>query len=448
VAPTETVTPSSAPTVQTSLSPTTTDENRGDKNNTYIVPHDVLLVSNTRGDEAIVQFDLMTQLFTPFIPTSAGLFNPDHMIYDPVTGDLYISHGDTEDTSAIAKVSGDTGLLDPLFAAGGGLTRPYGFAMEANTGILYVASFRTDQILMYNSTTGEYLDVFAAGNATNEGFCNGPNHMVIYNGTTLYVTTQGTYIEFGDDDAEDDVLQFGLASQVIQYDLRSGKGIVFATQPALLNVSQGYVSLLGLSIQCQDDDEEDCTLFTTDFGVGLRAYDLDSGELKYASETTYEDDVGKSSTGALAYVPMTDSFYIPSFINETYGAALLAFNATTVSPTTNALQAIVSQDNVYLSRPIGIIYIPHVDATEVESEEEFSSTSDESSGDGTSSSSSSPLPEESERNGTTAGSTASSSSGSVLYQQRSITLLLSSGMAASSVMMMTTMMMMMMMLLL
>jgi hypothetical protein len=399
------------------LSPTTTDENssRGDKNNTYLVPPDALLVSNTRGEEAIVQFDLTTQLFSPFIPTSAGIFNPDHMVYDPETGDLYISHGDKEDTSAIAKVSGSTGLLDPLFATGGGLTRPYGFAMDALTGILYVSSFSTDQILMYNATTGNYLDVFAAGNATNAGLCNGPNHMVIYNGTTLYVTTQGTFIEFGEDENDEDTLQFGLASQVIQYDLSTGQGSVFATQPALLNATQGYVSLLGLSIQCDEEEEASCTLYTTDFGGGLRAYDLASGDLIYASETTYEEDVGKSSTGALAYVPKTDLFYIPSFINETYGAALLAFNATTGSPTTNASQAIVSQDNIYLSRPIGIIYIPPMSSSSEEEEDSVDGTSsspeEEDSVDGTSSSLA-------EAEATETKNDSLASSGSTLYYQQ------------------------------
>jgi hypothetical protein len=318
--------------------------------------------------------------------------------------------------------------LDPLFATGGGLTRPYGFAMDALTGILYVASFRTDRILMYNATTGDYLDVFAAGNATNEGLCNGPNHMVIYNGTTLYVTTQGTFIDFGEDENDEDTLQFGLASQVIQYDLSTGQGSVFATQPALLNATQGYVSLLGLSIQCDEDEEEaSCTLFTTDFGGGLRAYDLASGDLIYAAETTYEeDDVGKSSTGALAYVPMTDLFYIPSFINETYGAALLAFNATTGSPTTNASQAIVSQDNIYLSRPIGIIYIPPMSSLSEEEQED--------SVDGTSSSLSLA---EAEGKESKDGSLASS--GSKLYDQRYKGITMLFGIVVSSVMMMTMM---------
>jgi hypothetical protein len=315
----------------------------------YVLPHDTVLLSNTRGDEAIVQYDLTAGKLSSFIPSSAGLYDPDHMVYDESTGDLYISHGFNLTNSAIAKLYAN-GTLDTEFATGGGLTRPYGFVTDPLTGIMYVASFRTDEILMFNASTGEYLDVFAAGDTTSEGLLNGPNHMVIYKETTLFVTTQGSWVN-----VTDGSLNFGYASQVLMYDLVTGEGSVFGEQPPLLNFSLGFNSLLGISILC--DESESCTLYTTDFGGGLRAYDLPSGEFIYGSETTYLD-IGNSITGALAYVPSTGKFYIPGSVNATYGASLMGFDAATGEPAADAAAAVVVQDDEFLSRPIGIAYIP------------------------------------------------------------------------------------------
>jgi hypothetical protein len=333
-----------------------------------------VLVSNTRGDEAIVQYNVTSGNFSSFIPASEGLYDPDHMVYDESTGDLYISHGFNLTNSAIAKLSAN-GTLDTEFAMGGNLTRPYGFVIDPLTGIMYVASFRTDEILMFNASTGDYLDVFAAGNTTAEGLLNGPNHMVIYNETSLFVTTQGSWVN-----VTDGSLNFGYPSQVLIYDLVTGEGSVFADQPPLLNFSLGFNSLLGISILCDElvivedipssvEDVtttilENCTLYTTDFGGGLRSYNLTSGELIYGSETTYLD-IGSSITGALAYVPSTGKFYIPGCVNSTYGASLMAFDAETGEPAANATAAIVVQDDAFLSRPIGIAYIPPVPIVEI-----------------------------------------------------------------------------------
>jgi hypothetical protein len=376
-------TPSAAPsnsTIETSIA----------LEDLYFLPHDTLLVSNTRGDEAIVQYNLTSGNFSSFIPTSAGLIDPDQMVYDEWTGDLYISHGFNLTNSAIAKLYAN-GTLDTEFATGGNMTRPYGFVIDNITSIMYVASFRTDEILMFNASTGDFLDVFAAGNTTAAGLLNGPNHMVIYNETTLFVTTQGSWVN-----VTDDSLNFDYASQVLMYDLVTGEGSVFADQPPLLNYSLGFNSFLGISILCDElvvvegnytENEivnttiilENCTMFTTDFGGGLRSYNLSSGELIYGSETTYLD-IGNSTTGALAYVPSTGNFYIPGSVNSTYGASLMAFDAetgepaanTTFSdyaetgePTGNATAAIVVQDDVFLSRPIGITYIPPEPIVEV-----------------------------------------------------------------------------------
>ncbi|MBE9161963.1 MULTISPECIES: hypothetical protein [Microcoleaceae] len=49
----------------------------------------------------------------------------------------------------------------------------------------------TDQILRYNGKTGQFIDVFAAGNQQAGGL-NGPNGLLFAPDGYLYVTTQGS----------------------------------------------------------------------------------------------------------------------------------------------------------------------------------------------------------------------------------------------------------------
>jgi hypothetical protein len=165
-----------------------------------------------------------------------------------------------------------------------------------------LASFRTDQILMDNALTGDYIGVFAQGDAAEEGLCNGPNQLVIHDGK-FYMTTQGSYIDENGD------LQYAFASQIVVYDLETAQGEVFIPQPEVLPGSLGYISMLGISIQCDTNDsggnststtiasESCCTMYTTDFGGGLRVYDMDTRELIFTAETTYTEG---APTGSLS----------------------------------------------------------------------------------------------------------------------------------------------------
>jgi hypothetical protein len=314
---------------------------------------DRLLVGNTRGGSEIVALSLlgggetMTDVLVaePFITT--GLVAPDQILWRD--GYYYISTGDTVDNSAIVRYTAD-GQQDLSWkASGGGLKRPYGFDFYDEMDLLYVSSFMTDQILIYNATTGEYLDVFAQGDATEEGLCNGPNEMDIYDGK-LYMTTQGSYID------EEGNLQYAFASQVVVYDLMTGVGSVFIPQPDPDPNGLGFISMLGIKIVCGDDSllDDDCTVITTDFAGGLRIYTFsDPTQLLDAQSTTY---VEGAATGSFALGP-DGTIYIPGFASDDSGVVM------SFIPELDSMEFFneTSFDVVYgpdglLARPIGIFY--------------------------------------------------------------------------------------------
>lgn len=301
-----------------------------------------LLVGNTRGD---VPVSLYTDgVFTPYLPDDVELVAPDHLVMKD--GYLYISHGDSTNTSGIFRMNMDDGSYDEYFieSDGDGLLRPYGFAIDE--GIIYVASFLSDQVLMYSEDTGEFVGEFAMGDGTEEGLCNGPNQMAIYNGT-MYLTTQGTV-------AVDGVPQYGLASQIVMYDLETMEGSVYLPPPDVLEGSLGFISMLGIMIGCDDMSavEDDCTVYTTDFGGGLRAYKLGTAELIYAVGTT----VNGSSTGSIA---MTDEMMvvIPIFTDDVSGS-LLQFDAKTGTPMgLSEGSPVLAGPTSDLARPIGVLFM-------------------------------------------------------------------------------------------
>jgi outer membrane protein assembly factor BamB len=97
---------------------------------------DRVLVANTRGTNNVVAFDLETLEFSEFIPESAGLISPDLFVLHEDDGALYISHGDDVNNSAIFKMfmeDDGTVIMDPMFASGGGMKRPYGFDFYQGT---------------------------------------------------------------------------------------------------------------------------------------------------------------------------------------------------------------------------------------------------------------------------------------------------------------------------
>lgn len=313
-----------------------------------------LLVGNTcRGDcdSSIVKYGLKSGTLDVFI--AGGILDaPDHMAeYD---GYFYISTGEELYNSAIVRVPTSkyyTGVVDEegveVFAEGGGLKRPYGFDIHQDT--LYVSSFMTDQILMYNSITGQYIGVFAEGNRTEEGLCNGPNQIEIYQGK-LYMTTEGSYIDDNGD------VQFAFASQVVVYDLENGKGEVFIPQPDPSPDGQGYVSMFGLMIGCDKESvlEDDCTVYTTDFAGGLRLYSFSDQTLVDDQSTTYSPG---STTGSLT-MSEDRTIYVPGYLDEDSGGVIMSFQPD-LDPANNDTSSLIFEDEsgVWFRRPLGILYV-------------------------------------------------------------------------------------------
>lgn len=310
-----------------------------------------LLITNTRGDIPISEYHDGT--FSAYLP-ELDLVAPDHMLlYDEY---LFVSSGNTYNNSAIARINTLDGTYDNLFAASMDLLRPYGFAVDGD--ILWVASFLTDKILLFDIETGEYLAEFASGDGTEEGLCNGPNQIAIWNGK-LYLTTQGSV-------AVDGIPQFGLPSQVVEYDLETGDGQVFIPQPEPLADGLGFVSMLGIVIDCDaniTNSSLGCTMYTTDFGGGLRAYDMETQELIYAVGTT----INGSSTGSLTLSVDGSKIIVPIFSDETSGS-LLQFDKLTGAPMGSMLDdgtmsPVLVGPTTDLARPVGVL-IYHEDEDE------------------------------------------------------------------------------------
>jgi hypothetical protein len=196
-----------------------------------------------------------------------------------------------------------------------------------------VASFRSDEILVYDLATGDFIQVFASGNGTEEGLLNGPNHIAIH-GTSMYVTTQGSV---ADDSGE---ISYLYPSQILIYDLDTAVGSIFVPQPEPLPQSMGFVSMLGIRVYCTGT--EDCLIYTTDFAGGLRTYTLD-GELLYAVETTYTPG---AATGSLAIAD--GEIFVPAFFNETTPGVVLKFALD------GSAELSVVAESDQLVRPIGI----------------------------------------------------------------------------------------------
>ncbi len=152
---------------------------------TYI--NNNFLVGNTRGDNVLI-FDASTgetlgELITPGL---GGLNEPDTLLFGPDANgdgrsDLYISRGAEPGIASILRFDGLSGEFIDTFVGDdlhtnldetGGLIRPYGMAFGPDSN-LYVASFLSDQILRYDGTTGDFIDVFAQGNG-QAGSLNGP----------------------------------------------------------------------------------------------------------------------------------------------------------------------------------------------------------------------------------------------------------------------------------
>ncbi|MEL6553970.1 MAG: PEP-CTERM sorting domain-containing protein [Cyanobacteria bacterium J06621_11] len=308
-----------------------------------------VLVGNTEGNN-IVEIDENTgQFLGELISPFSGFESPDTLIYGP-DGNLYVSSGTTIESSAIYRFDSQTGNLIDRFASGGGLFRPYGIAFGPDN-LLYVSSFRSDEIIRYNAQTGDFVDVFAQGNnrsdRTAEGL-NGPNGLLFGPDGRLYVTTQGSVA-----DAEGN-LDFAFPSQVLRYDVDSGEGEVFVPQPVPFSTSFGFVSFLGLAVGPDDGD-----LYVSDFANGIRRYDFATGREIDLLDTNYtETDPSSNFIGNLAFGPDRD-LYTVGFNTETTIGSLLKFDSETGDRT------LVANNSPQLQRPIGLLFKTDSDSAAV-----------------------------------------------------------------------------------
>lgn len=328
-----------------------------------------LLVGNTQGN-TVLRFNPRTGGFLgEFIPESAGLVSPDTLILGPDANgdgrsDLYISNGNQPANSGvlgssnILRFDAITGSFIDAFVRDdptttedetGGLFRPYGLAFGPD-GNLYVSSFLTDQILVYDGNTGEFLSVFATGDQQPGGL-NGPNGLLFDDQGQLYVTTQGSVAINGLPD-----FSFGLPSQVLVYEVDTRSSRVFAT-PDPSPDSFGFVSLLGLAFAPQGRYRGD--LFVSDFANDIRVYDSETGVLKDVLSTNYTGTVPSSNfIGSLTFDG--DFLFTVGFDNRpennTIGA-VLRYNSSSGQPQPsqgNEGPLFVAPDPI-LERPIGIL---------------------------------------------------------------------------------------------
>jgi hypothetical protein len=216
-------------------------------------------------------------------------------------------------------------------------------------GNLYVSSFYTDQILRYNSKTGEFIDVFAQGNGQPGGL-NGPNGLLFVN-NSLFVTTQGSVATKNPETGEI-TLNYTQPSQVLRYDsLTPGSTpTVFAT-PEPSADSFGFVSLLGLAVGKDDD------LYVSDFANGILRYDLKTANLIETFSTNYTTETPPSNNfmGSLAFAPNGDLFTVGFDVSTTAGA-VIKYDNEGGSPVTEF--EVLVPTNPILERPIGITFFP------------------------------------------------------------------------------------------
>lgn len=324
----------------------------------------VLLVGNS-GSNNIILFDEQTGNFLGDFttPGNGGLRAPDDLTFGP-DGNVYVSSGGDSNLnlldslyptdSTVLRYS-PSGEFLGVAAAGNGLARPYGNAFGPD-GTLYVASFRSNQILKFNPVTGAFLGVFASDNNNGQGSLNGlngPNGLAFGSDGSLYVTTEGTA-----NDANGN-LAFAYESQVLRYSPAQVASTeptttptVFISQPTPLPESFGFVSLLGLAIAPNND------ILVSDFAGGIRRYNSD-GVLVETFSTNYTDTIPSNNfIGNLTFGAGSSSNNLYAvgfdFINNNLGS-ILAFNGATGS-STNFTGSQFSQSS--LVRSIGITAVP------------------------------------------------------------------------------------------
>jgi sugar lactone lactonase YvrE len=323
-----------------------------------------LLVANSEKNNILLVDEFNGAVLGDFTtPGAGGLRAPDDLTFGP-DGNLYVSVGGSNSLSlldalyptdsAVLKFAPDGQFLG-VAASGNGLTRPYGNAFGPD-GNLYVASFRSNQILRFNGTTGAFIDVFASdlnGGLGTENGLNGPNGLLFTPDGSLLVTTEGTV------NKPDGTLALRFKSQVLRYTPDQVLGKVpttipelFIDEPAVLPDTFGFVSLLGLELS---PDRQ--SVFVSDFAGGIREYDLASRSLVSLLSTNYTGTNPSSNfVGSLTFGTGANSNTLFSVgFNNSTGAdnigTILAYANAEGSPTAFTGAAFT---DARLSRPIGM----------------------------------------------------------------------------------------------
>jgi sugar lactone lactonase YvrE len=334
-----------------------------------------LLVANSESNNILLVDESSGSVLGDFTtPGSGGLRAPDDLTFGP-DGNLYVSVGGSNSVplidalypqdSAVLKFAPDGQFLG-VAAAGNGLTRPYGNAFGPD-GNLYVASFRSNQILRFNGTTGAFIDVFASD--LNGGFgtlngLNGPNGLLFTPDGSLLVTTEGTA------NKADGTLDFKYDSQILRYTPDQVLGKVpttipelFIAQPPALPDTFGFVSLLGLELS---PDQQ--SVFVSDFAGGIREYDLATRSLLNLLSTNYTGTNPSSNfVGSLTFGTGANSntLFAVGF-NNSAGAdnigSVLAYANAQGNPTT--FTGDVFTDG-RLVRPVGVTSTAVPEPTEI-----------------------------------------------------------------------------------
>ncbi len=306
-----------------------------------------VLVSNSRGDD-IVRYAQDTGAFVDvLVPKgTGGLFHPDTMVIGP-DGALYVSSGETPETSSILRFDAKTGTFKDEFAKGNGLNRPYGIAFGKD-GKLYVSSFLTDELLRYDAKTGAFVDVFKKGDAMPGGL-NGPNILAFGPDDQLYVTTQGSV-------AVDGKPTFpGLPSQVLKIDVTTAAMSVFIDQPALSPAGHGFISLLGIVFD--PSCAASCNLYVSDFANDIRVYEWPSGMLKNTISTNYTGTMPSGNYMGGVSIGDKGNIFTAGFATAdgNVGTVLRFDSAGAPLPADGQSGSILVNADARLNRPIGIL---------------------------------------------------------------------------------------------
>lgn len=310
----------------------------------------ILLIGNTEGNNVVKYSQNSGKYLGEFISADTGLLDrPDALVIGP-DGDLYLSTGTTPANSAVLRFDVDTGEYLGTFAEGGGMHRPYGYAWGPD-GMLYVASFLSDQILRYDGTTGDFVDVFAQGDALPNGL-NGPDDIVFGPDGRLYITTQGSVAVNGSPTFP------GLPSQVLAYDISTGESSVFIDQPDASTEGFGFVSLLGIKFG-PDCDNGLCDVWVSDFANDIRRYDLD-GNLLQTISTNYTGTLPSNNfVGNLSFGKNNRLFSVGFTLIEGAPGAIMRWDSEgNPLPKRENEGAIFVPETTNLKRAIGILALP------------------------------------------------------------------------------------------